>query len=130
MSKIFVSGLVNLEMSLQVDYFPIQYNPIEYPFFGISQAVSGVGYNISKALSILGDDAFLTGFIGDDLFSKNIKRVRSHSFFEKTERQGDIRLIFHRAKLVGSKLRFLTTSEAFFHTPCTVLQSFFAKRLF
>ena len=75
MSKIFVSGLVNLEMSLQVDYFPIQYNPIEYPFFGISQAVSGVGYNVSKALSILGDDAFLTGFIGDDLFSKNIKET-------------------------------------------------------
>ena len=47
---ILVSGLLNTETSAQVRGFPISYYPIDYPFFGVSTAVSGVAFNIAKAL--------------------------------------------------------------------------------
>ena len=55
MGKILVSGLVNLEMSVPVNSFPVDYSPITYLFNGISTAVSGVGYNVFCALESLGD---------------------------------------------------------------------------
>ena len=66
MSKILVSGLCNVETTLKVHKFPIDYYPIDYPFFGIKSNVSGVAYNIVKALKTLGDDVTLTSFIGKD----------------------------------------------------------------
>lgn len=66
MSKILVSGLCNVETTLKVHKFPIDYYPIDYPFFGIKSNVSGVAYNIVKALKTLGDDVTLTSFIGND----------------------------------------------------------------
>lgn len=66
MKNIFISGLLNVETSLKVNSFPIEYNPIEYPFFGVSSSVSGVGYNIAKALNKLGDNVTLSSIIGDD----------------------------------------------------------------
>ena len=66
MAKILVSGLVNVETTLKVRKFPIDYYPIDYPFFGIKSSVSGVAYNIVNALNRLGDDVTLTSFIGND----------------------------------------------------------------
>ena len=66
MGKIFVSGLLNIEHSLKVDSFPIEYSPIEYPFFGVNSTISGVGYNIYKALTTLGSEVDLYSIIGDD----------------------------------------------------------------
>ena len=63
---ILVSGLVNTETTAAVRGFPIQYYPIDYPFFGIHTAVSGVAYNIAKALTVLGDDVHLTSMTGND----------------------------------------------------------------
>ena len=73
MSKVFISGLLNIESSVNVDSFPIDYSPIEYPFFGINTSVSGVGYNIAKALKVLGDDISLVSITGDDDLSKVIR---------------------------------------------------------
>ena len=70
--KIFVSGLINIETSLKVDSFPINYSPIEYPFYGINSCVSGVGYNIVKALQTLGDELDFYSFVGDDLNGETI----------------------------------------------------------
>lgn len=64
--KILVSGLVNVETTVAVRGFPINYYPIDYPFFGINSNVSGVGYNIAKALTALGDEVKLHSFIGTD----------------------------------------------------------------
>ena len=64
---ILVSGLLNIETSIKVDSFPINYSPIEYPFFGVDSMVSGVGYNVSKALKTLGSNIELLSMIGDDL---------------------------------------------------------------
>lgn len=64
--NILVSGLVNTETTTAVRGFPIHYYPIDYPFFGISTAVSGVAFNISKALRTLGDQVLLTSMTGSD----------------------------------------------------------------
>jgi acarbose 7IV-phosphotransferase len=70
MSKILVSGLINLETTLQVDKFPIEYDPAHYPFFGIKSTVSGVGFNIAKAMTTLGDTVQLVSMIGGDSAGK------------------------------------------------------------
>jgi len=66
MTKFLVSGLINLETTLRVEAFPIPYDPVRYPFHGVASTVSGVGYNISKALSTLGEPVTLLSLIGDD----------------------------------------------------------------
>ena len=64
--KILVSGLLNIETTAAVRGFPIPYYPIDYPFFGVKSAVSGVGYNIAKALHTLSDEVDLYSYIGND----------------------------------------------------------------
>ena len=66
MSRFFVAGLINLETTLAIDGFPLPYFPVRYPFFGIQTTVSGVGYNITKALSTLGNQVDFASLIGTD----------------------------------------------------------------
>ena len=39
MSNIVVSGLVNVETTLNIGNFPVEYSPIEYKFFGLKSNV-------------------------------------------------------------------------------------------
>lgn len=71
--KILVSGLLNTETTVPVRGFPIDYYPIDYAFFGVNTAVSGVGYNISKALRVLGDQVRLTSMTGQDFSAEYIR---------------------------------------------------------
>lgn len=64
--KILVSGLLNTETTTAVRGFPIHYYPIDYPFFGVNTAVSGVAFNLAKALKTLGDEVRLTSMTGHD----------------------------------------------------------------
>lgn len=73
MSKITVCGLVNLETTVPVDNFPIEYNPVNYKFFGITTHPSGVGLNLASALTALGDDVKLLSLCGDDTASKAVR---------------------------------------------------------
>ncbi len=66
MSKILVSGLINLETTLRVDAFPIPYEPVRYPFFGVQSGASGVGYNVAAALTTLGHEVRFLSLIGRD----------------------------------------------------------------
>ncbi|MGI5863117.1 MAG: carbohydrate kinase family protein [Myxococcales bacterium] len=66
MSQILVSGLVNLEVTLRVERFPIDYFPVRYPFHGIGVTVSGVGFNVAKALTRLGNQVTFLSLIGDE----------------------------------------------------------------
>lgn len=66
MAVILVSGLINLETTLRVDGFPIPYDPVRYPFFGVNSTISGVGYNLTKALRGLGDEVRFLSLIGCD----------------------------------------------------------------
>lgn len=73
MKKILVSGLLNTETTVKVKKFPIEYYPVDYPFFGIATRVSGVGYNISKALCTLGDEIHLVSMLGKDFAAEIIR---------------------------------------------------------
>ena len=66
MANILVSGLINTETTVRVRQFPVNYYPIDYHFFGVNTAVSGVAYNISKLLKSLGDDVTLLTMTGLD----------------------------------------------------------------
>lgn len=67
MSNILVSGLVNFETTCSVHSFPIEYAPIDYNFFGVQTAVSGVGFNAAKALTTLGNHVDIAALMGNDL---------------------------------------------------------------
>lgn len=65
--------MINLETTLRVESFPIAYSPVRYPFFGVQTTVSGVGYNIARALTILGDDVRLLSLIGRDPLGAQVR---------------------------------------------------------
>lgn len=66
MNRILVSGLVIIETTLKIDSFPIAYQPVRYPFHGVNTTVSGVGVNIAKALTTLGDQTPFLSLTGSD----------------------------------------------------------------
>lgn len=66
MSSIVVSGLVNVETTLNIGQFPVQYSPIEYKFFGLHSNVAGVAYNVAKALVTLENNVELLSMLGTD----------------------------------------------------------------
>lgn len=79
MSKIVVVGLVNVETNVKIKSFPIEYTPINYPFFGIHSQASGVGLNIGKALVTLGDNVALLSMIGIDASGMIVKNYLEES---------------------------------------------------
>jgi sugar/nucleoside kinase (ribokinase family) len=68
MSKILIAGLINIETTVKVEQFPILYSPIDYQFFGVETTVSGVGYNVAKAMKTLGNEPITLSLIGQDIF--------------------------------------------------------------
>ena len=66
MKNILISGLINTETTVRVRQFPIEYYPIDFSFFGVNTAVSGVAYNVALALRTLGDDVTLLSMTGED----------------------------------------------------------------
>lgn len=66
MARFLVSGLINIETTLRIERFPLEYNPVNFPFFGVQSSVSGVGYNLAKALSRLGNAVNFLSLIGRD----------------------------------------------------------------
>lgn len=73
--NILVSGLLNTETTTAVRGFPIPYYPIDYPFFGVNTAVSGVAFNIAKALRTLGDHVCLCSMTGNDYAAGYIRNT-------------------------------------------------------
>lgn len=65
-ASFLVSGLVNAEMGARIPRFPLDYYPIDYPFFGVGLSVSGVGFNVARALSVLGNRVTLRSLVGRD----------------------------------------------------------------
>ncbi len=89
--KILVSGLINIETNVAVHNFPVEYSPIEYAFNEVSVDLSGVAYNIIKALNVLGDTVFPVSIIGKDIIGKMIKneleslKISTENLFEKLD---------------------------------------------
>ena len=71
---ILISGLVNTETTVSVRQFPVSYYPIDYPFFGVNTAVSGVAFNLAKSLAVLGDRVRLVSMTGRDYAAGSIRR--------------------------------------------------------
>ena len=73
MKKILIAGLINIETTVKINEFPIEYAPIDYQFFGVESTISGVGYNIAKAVRTLGDEPVVLSLIGDDIYKEVIE---------------------------------------------------------
>lgn len=73
--NVLISGLVNTETTAAVRGFPINYYPIDYAFFGVNTAVSGVAFNLAKAMTTLGDDVRLVGMVGKDFAADYIRHA-------------------------------------------------------
>ncbi|MBE0687321.1 MAG: carbohydrate kinase family protein [Anaerolineaceae bacterium] len=73
MKKILVSGLINIETTLRIDQFPLIYFPVTFPFYGVQSTISGVGFNLAKALTILGDNVNFLSLIGKDFYEPIIR---------------------------------------------------------
>jgi ribokinase len=74
MKKILVSGLINIETTLKIDQFPLHYFPVSYPFYGVRTTISGVGFNLAKALTILGNEVNFLSLIGQDFYASIIRQ--------------------------------------------------------
>lgn len=71
--NILVSGLINIETTLKIEKFPLNYFPVTFPFYGIGTTISGVGFNIAAALSGLGDEVQFLSLIGNDSQCKMVR---------------------------------------------------------
>lgn len=74
MKKILVSGLINIETTLKIDQFPLHYFPVTYPFHGVRTTISGVGFNLAKGLTILGNEVNFLSLIGQDFYASIIRQ--------------------------------------------------------
>ncbi len=81
MTRVLVSGLINFETTLRVESFPLDYCPVLYPFHGANSTISGVGYNVARALAHLGNQVQLCSFIGQDLVGKVIEQALARENF-------------------------------------------------
>ncbi len=78
MTRFLVAGLINLETTLRVEGFPLPYYPVTYPFFGVNSTVSGVGYNLAKALTVLGNPVDFLSLIGQDPAALVVNSALAH----------------------------------------------------
>lgn len=77
MSKILVCGLVNMETTVSVKDFPVEYCPIDFSFFGVSSYPAGVGLNLSLAFNSLSDEVRLLSMVGGDPAGQVVKNLLS-----------------------------------------------------
>src|SRR5512135_1175884 len=103
MASILVSGLINLETTLRVDRFPIEYAPVRYPFFGVNHSVSGVGYNVARALTTLGDGVRFLSLVGQDpagnlaMHALDSAGIPAHDVLQKLERTAQSVILYDPA---------------------------------
>lgn len=75
---ILVSGLINIETTVKIDRFPLEYFPVRYAFDGVRSTVSGVGWNVAKALTVIGSDVRFGSMIGRDASGRLVRDELSH----------------------------------------------------
>ncbi len=63
---VLVCGTLNLEITLPIGSFPLDYEPVHYHRFKLNSNPSGVGFNVSRALSVLGNRVRFVSMIGPD----------------------------------------------------------------
>lgn len=101
MARIVVAGLINYETTLRVDGFPVSYEPVRYPFFGVRGAAAGVGLNIACALRALGDEARLLSIVGRDDAARSVRAALERVGLEGRYVRGDLEQTCQSAILYG-----------------------------
>lgn len=100
MASFLVSGLVNVETGARIRGFPVPYYPIDYPFFGVGLGVSGVGFNVAKALASLGNRVALRSLAGPDAAGRLVRKALEEagigaSGVEETLRATPLSVVLH-----------------------------------
>lgn len=72
MARITIVGNANIETTVRVAAFPIEYAPTRFVPFGVASAVSAVGYNLTRALTRLGDTVSFAAILGNDANGQRI----------------------------------------------------------
>jgi sugar/nucleoside kinase (ribokinase family) len=68
MSKgILVAGITNMETTVRLEGFPLEYTKSRFAFDGVTDRVGGVGYNVARMLAAMGARVELFTLLGRDL---------------------------------------------------------------
>jgi len=70
--RFLVAGSINIETTVPVEGFPIPYAPVRFAA-GIASAVSGVGWNVARALHTLGSEVVFLGLAGSDAAGRLVR---------------------------------------------------------
>jgi sugar/nucleoside kinase (ribokinase family) len=70
--RVLVAGSINIETTVPVEGFPIPYAPARFAA-GIVSAVSGVGWNVARALHSLGSEVVFLGLAGPDAAGRLVR---------------------------------------------------------
>ena len=70
--------MANIETTLAVDGFPLEYQSVRFPFYGIESHVSGVAVNNALALKELGSEVILLSLLGDDQSGERVREALAH----------------------------------------------------
>jgi len=72
---VLVCGTLNLETMLPIGSFPLPYEPVHYRRFELSSNPSGVGFNVARALHVLGNRVRFTSMVGPDFLGTSLRRA-------------------------------------------------------
>lgn len=70
---VLVCGTLNLETTLPVSGFPLAYEPVRYRRFELRSQLSGVGFNVARALTVLGNRVRLASLVGTDFLGRALR---------------------------------------------------------
>jgi acarbose 7IV-phosphotransferase len=74
---ILVCGTLNLETTFPISSFPLEYEPVVYRSFELRSHPSGVGFNVARALTVLGNQVRLVSMVGSDFLGVALKHSMS-----------------------------------------------------
>ncbi len=81
--RVLVVGNVNLETTLRLDAFPLK-NASSYQPYGLELSVSGVGFNVARALEVLGTEVRLGSVVGSDVVGDFVRATFQHMNMDTT----------------------------------------------
>jgi len=71
---ILVCGTLNLETTFPISGFPLEYEAVVYRSFELTSLPSGVGFNVARALAMLGNRVRLASMVGSDFLGTALKQ--------------------------------------------------------
>jgi len=66
MAAVVVAGVVNVQQTIPVGGFPVHYTPVRYATSPLRLDVAGVGGNVARGLTKLGNEVRLATFLAED----------------------------------------------------------------